>query len=356
MKNLFKSLFLTLAVAGGTFFTSCDNDTANDVLRSDDNPTTGNTTKYNLIVNKDNASKKNERHLNISAAPGKLVTVKTSFKGDKNMYRLYITKHVLSTSGGKEVAYEYPLGKKKKDGSIDLPRQDKKEFSYDFSFDAPANNNEVVQYKLWVTSARGDYRDPANSNAISKTPAAYGTVTIKGDKNVVTNANTVKSFSAFFLKAPLSSKASETFMSVINGKKYQIQDASESVKLWDFGYYYGKTHKASFASASDYPKNIIDIKAISGSFASELNKFYFKKSSKKSSDFDAIKFNKDLDFVSADTEQRIKQLAKGDIIEIKDNYGNKGLIRITSITGTDGSDGKITFDVKIQTKLESIKL
>lgn len=351
MKNLFKPLSLFLAVAVSSLFTSCDKDKANDAIRSDDDKDKAG---YEIKVNTTNASTK-ERHLAISLAPGKMVKVKTSFKGDRNMYRLYITKQVLSSTGSKEEVFKYPLGKKKKDGSIDLPSQDKKDFSYDFHFDAPANNNEVVQYKLWVTHGRGDYRDPSHRNAISKDPAAFGTITIKGDKNAVSDINVVKSFSAFFLKAPLGSLSSETFMSVSNGKKYQISDATETVKLWDFGYYYGNKHNASFASASNYPKSIIDVKGLAGDVAGELNKFYFKKSTKTSADFDKIKLNKELDFVTKGAEV-VTRLAKGNILEIVDGYGNKGLIRITKIEGTDGSSGKITFDVKIQTKLQAVKL
>lgn len=353
MKNLFKSLFLTLAIAGGTLFTSCDNDSGNDVLRQD--PNTGkdpNTTKsYAIKVTPENGSTK-EREVTIVAEPGKMVEVTTSFTGSKNMYRLYLTKNVYSEGKG-AVPYEYELGVKKKDGSIDLQRGDKKEFTFAFNFDAPAKNNDIVEYQLWVTNGRGDFRDVSKRNAIDAT--ALGKVIIKSDENANVKPVTIKEFTAVLLAAPLEDGSSKSFISMFNNTVYSIDQGEEFAALWDLGYYYGKTGKSSLASVKNYPKSVIDVPKISNVAEANLNEFFIGKSTKTVADFDKIKEGTELNNIVKPTTQSVNGLAKGDVLEFVDAYGNIGLIKVTEVVEGFGTSGKIVFDVKIQVKAEPIK-
>lgn len=335
-------------VAISLFFASCDNDEANDIFRDDEeNPTP---TENTIVVNPTNAGTA-ERVLEVEAQPGTSVPVKVKFTGDKNMYRLYMTKNILGEEEG-AVPFEYPdLGAKKADGSIDLPRQDKQEFTYNFDFPAPANENQIVQYVLWVTNARGDYRDIANDNAIADD--AYGVITIKGNANANAEAIDYKEFSAILLAAPLKDGSSKTFISLFNKEVYAINQGEEYAALWDFGYYYGKTGKASFASAANYPSNIVDVKTIGGT--TDLNNFYFKKSDKDAAFFSSIVSGDDLEFITKPATERVNNLASGTIVEFVDAYGNKGLIKVNEIKGTDGNTGSIKFDVKVQVKATPIK-
>lgn len=349
MKKLFKSLFLTLAVVGGTLFTSCDNDKTNDILRTDPTKTTKN---YTIKVTPNNGNTK-EREVTIVAEPGKLVKVTASFTGNKNMYRLYLTKNIYSESKG-AAAYQYPLGKKKRDdGSIDLPKQDKKEFTYEFDFDAPAKNNDIVEYQLWVTTDRGDFRDVSKRNAIDAT--ALGKVIIKSDKNANVKPVTLKSFSAVLLAAPLKDGSSKSFISLFNNKVYSIDQGEEFAALWDLGYYYGNTKKASLASTKNFPTDIINVPTISKVATTELNEFFIGKSTKTVEEFDKIKNGTELNNIVKPVTQRVNGLVKGDILEFVDAYGNIGLIKVTEVVEGFGRDGKIVFDVKVQVKAEPIK-
>lgn len=345
MKTIFKPLMKISAIAITLFLASCDNDTANDILRDDD-PTVTN----EIIVNPTNAAS-GKRSIEIEAKPGATVKVKTTFTGDKNMYRLYMTKNVLGSAEGAQ-PFEYPdLGAKKKDGSIDLPKKDKKEFTYTFDFAAPASENEVVQYILWVTKARGDYRDVSNDNAIADD--AYGVITIKGNPNASADGASFKSFSTVLLASPLSDGTSKSFISLFDGQTYAISQGEEYAALWDFGYYYGNSAKASFASAANYPSDIVDVVAIGKT--EDLNNCYFKLSSKSTGDFDAVTKASDLDFISKSTNERVKGLKEGDVVEFVDAYGNKGLIKVTKIVPGFGTGKKIEFDVKVQVQQVPVK-
>lgn len=343
MRKIFKNSFLLAFVSVSTFLTSCSSGDGNEIFRDNEE------VEYNIIVNPNNAST-NERSIEIVATPSSLVKVKVNFTGDKKMRRIYMTKNVYSSNQGPQ-PYEYPLGSKKSDGSIDLDGDDKDTFNYTFNFDAPTNANDVVQYIIWTTNDRGDFRDVSKRNSIAND--AFGTVTIKASANADTSVNGVKSFSQVLLAAPLADGSSKTFLSLFDNKTYAINQGVEVAALWDFGYYYGNTGKASFASAANYPTDIVNVPSIGGT--TELNKFYFKKSDKTTTDFDAISKKVDLDFITKPTTERVNNLSENDIIEFVDAYGNKGLIKVVKITGTNGTSGSIKFDVKVQINAEPIK-
>lgn len=336
------------------FFTSC-NDENNDILRDPDPTTDPVAETYNLIVNPTNANQVKERNLIITADANAQVPVKVNFKGSESMYRLYITKNVIGSTEG-PVPFEYSGAVLKSDGSINLDAEDKAEFTYNLSFDAPAEVGQTVQYVLWATTGRGDFRDVTKRNAI--TGNAFGVITIKAGSAPTTGTvdAALKSFSAVILAAPLSDGSSETFISLFNNQKYAINQGVEYAALWDFGYFYGATKNASFASAYDYPSDVVDVVSISGvSSKDELNHFYVTKSTKTATDFDNISTGSDLDAITKPTTERVTGLSTGNVIEFVDAYGNKGLIKVTEIKGTYNSGDYIKFDVKVQVKAEPIK-
>ncbi len=345
MKNTLKNSLRLGVTAVTLFLTSCS-DNANDILTGDQDA------KYEIKVNPTNTNT-TERSVDIIANANSLVKVQVNFTGDKKMRRIYMTKNVYSDHSGPQ-PYEYSLGSKKSDGSIDLDGDDKDTFTYTFDFDTPKEVGDVVQYIIWTTNDRGDFRDVAKRNSIADD--AFGTITIKAGANADTTVNGIKSFSTILLEAPLGNGKSKAFLSLFDRKAHKIEDGVEVAALWDFGYYYGKTHKASFASADNYPKDVVDIRSIAKLGNEDtLNKFYFKLSSKSNSDFESVTKKSDLDFITQPTSERVKNLVDGDIVEFVDGYGNKGLIRVTKIVHGDGKDGEIKFDVKVQFNNEPIK-
>ncbi|WBX73849.1 hypothetical protein PG913_00910 [Tenacibaculum pacificus] len=277
------------------------------------------------------------------------------------MKRLYITKNVYGSEQG-AIAYDLSTVaaavKTKGDGSIDLGTKEGQEFTYKIPFEAPTSTDGVVVYKLWTTrlatlgtTSKGDFRDVSKRNAYGDLNA-FGTITIKAG-NATATATTIKQFSAVILAAPLANGSSKSFISVYNGETYAINAGLETASFWDFGYYYGNTHKASFASASDFPKAIVDIadKANINITQEPLNNFYIAKSTK---DFDTVTTS-ELETIVTPTSEKVTNLSTGAVLEFEDKNGAKGLIKVTKIEGTDGNSGKIYFDVKIQ-NVEYIKL
>lgn len=362
MKNLFKSLFLTLAVAGGTLLTSCSKEN-NAGLKE---PTNSDPKKktYKLIVNPTNAAKINERNLIITAEPNSQVPVSVTFKGSRNMFRLYMTQNLIGGSeGAVPFKYTYDAAKLKADGSINLDASDKETFTYNLKFPAPKVKDQTVQYVLWATHARGDFRNFNKRNAVDSDKDgegdAIGVITIKAGTvapaTTTTGSTGVKSFSAVLLAAPLADGTSKSFISLFNNKVYSIDQGEEYAALWDLGYYYGNTKKASLASTNNYPTDIVNVPAISKVAAADLNKLFIGKSNKTAADFDKIVKGTELDNIVKPTTQRVNGLTKDNVLEFVDAYGNKGLIKITEVKGTYKKGGYIKFDVKVQVKSVPIK-
>ncbi|TCI92310.1 hypothetical protein [Tenacibaculum sp. M341] len=348
MKNFIKSSLLVAFVATSSIFTSCSNN-ENEGLTPPD-PTVGG--EYQITVNPTNAGSA-DRSVEIVAAANDLVTVRVNYTGDKKMRRAYITRNDFSNNDGPQ-AYFYPTAVQKSDGSIDIDGDDKDDFVFDLQFDTPQNINEVVQYIIWTTNDKGDFRDISDSNSIDDD--AYGTITIKAGANATGSSTSFKSFSQTILAAPLASGASESFVSLFDEKTHKINEGDETLALWDFGYFYGTSTEASFYSVYDYPKVFekngmggLHVSEFVGTTLTELNRCYFKASSKTAADFDAANSASDLEntLTTADAE-RVQNLSVGDVVEFLDQYGNKGLIKVTAITPGNGSSGKITFDVKVQ--------
>jgi len=353
---LFKNTLKLAFVASALFFTSCTDEELPSELENTE--TTPN--EYSVTVTPENENTE-ERTIQFTALANSTTKVSVNFTGTKNMDRLYMTKNTFSSNIG-PVPYFYELGNeaisKKKDGSIDLDGDNRKSFNFAFNLEAPTKANDVVQYIIWTTTERGDFRDVNNDNAVADD--AYATITITAGTGFEVTG--IKEFTQTILAAPLGSGTSETFVSIFNNQTYAINQGAETAALWDFGYFYGNTTRASFYSASDFPKVFlkdgaaVNVATFSGASASELNKCYFKLSDKTAAEFDAISTKADLDFIMQSASERVQYLSKDKIVEFVDQYGNKGLIKVLKVEGTNGSNGKITFTTKVQVNAEPIKL
>ena len=198
----------------------------------------------------------------------------------------------------------------------------------------------TVVYQLWATSGTGDYR-----NMDKRLVVGPGTITVNYGGDNPSSAK-VKEYKAKIMAAPLADGSSETFISLVDGQLYKINEGEEMVAYWDFGYFYGATNKASLASTFDYPSNVIDIAAVASiTDKEELNKCYFALSTM---DFDAVVNASDLNGIVKPASQTIKQLNVGHVIEFVDNYGKKGLIKVTEIKGTFNANDYIKLDIKVQ--------
>ena len=167
-----------------------------------------------------------------------------------------------------------------------------------------------------------------------------------------------KIYSAILLAAPTGDKTSKTFFSTNIGETYSVEEVNSATtnisKEIDFGYYYGATNKASLAGPGNYPMIIYDL-GPNGSNWSTLNITNFKRTSLTNAQFieftvdSQLAINDAYDNASGSAVQVITQLVEGEIIafktDMKNNKNPKGLFKVVSITGTDGSDGKIELEI-----------
>lgn len=283
--------------------------------------------------------------INVDPVTQSEVSVRVSFSStDANMRRLYITQNV---AGQGDEAFSLAGNvDNKADGSLDIPAANSNDIEYELTFPVPNITEGTVVYRLWTTSGRGDYRDETQ-----RFVAGTGTVTlIYGGVNP---AAEVKSFTTKLLAAPLADGSSESFMSLVDGEIFRINQGEEFAAFWDFGYYYGASgvsagEEASLASTSAYEEafGFVPVESIAGT--SELNDTFFALSAKTSEDFDAVSVAGDLNSIAVPTSQQINNLEVGDIIEFVDNYGNKGLIRVVAIVPGFNLGDSMTIDIKVQ--------
>lgn len=264
----------------------------------------------------------------------------------KDMKRLYITQNI--SGAGEEIYIPTESVDLKADKSIGLENSLKNNFEFQFDLPVPAGlgTSGTVVYKFWATTGNGDFRDATQRLAVGP-----GTITLKVGSGVNEEAE-VKSFTDVKLFAPTADGLSKTFVSLLDGKTYDVKSGIEYAAFWDFGYIYRVGTDplgAGFTSTFDYPTIAVDVSTVSGTPKDELNKSYFALSTKTSAQFDAIT-PAQLASISPNTvnSQSIGGLVVGSIIEFIDNYGKRGVIRVKQINGTNGSDGFIVVDIKIQ--------
>ena len=339
-----KLKFVSLMVAAlfmGVSFTSCEEDSS--ILDVDPEDENEETVEPEITITEGDNTAATTIYVSDLEEGATSVDVTVKFSStEETMRRLYMTENI---AGAGDEVYELDIEglDKKGDGSVDLPSDDGNEFTYKIPFPVLSNMSEgTVVYSLWTTSGRGDYRD-----AEKRLVAGPGTITINyGGQNP--DAVAVKEFSAKIMAAPLADGSSETFISLVDGELYRIDEGEEFVAYWDFGYYYGASNEASLASTWDYPSSIIDIETVASTSSDELNHTYFAQSELTIEEFDAIASASELDGISQSSEETVTNLAVGDVLEFVDNYGKKGLIKVTEIEGTWNTGDYIKLDIKVQ--------
>jgi hypothetical protein len=334
LKNKFATFFLA---AAALLAFSCDD---NDEIKVDPNA------EFDAVLEVNEAGPANpNKDVAVDANTASTIKAKVAFTSTtKSMKRLYITQNI---KGEGEQVYEPSENiDLKGDGSVDLTGKDDKGFEFQFTLPVPAGvGTGTVVYKFWTTDGSGDFRDMTKRLAVGP-----GTITLKYGTatNPAAGAAPVKAYSAKILAAPLNDGSSLTFISLIGGDIYKISDGAEYARLWDFGYYYTNAAGASLASAFNYEASFpfVNVDAIAGT--TELNKAYFTLSTKTSANFDAVTTAEHLSFITTPANQNISGLTAGKIVEFVDNYGKKGLIRVTEVKGTFNSGDYIKIDVKVQ--------
>jgi len=163
----------------------------------------------------------------------------------------------------------------------------------------------------------------------------------------------VKSYTDIKLTAPTADGLSKTFVSLLDGKTYNVSAGIEYVSLWDIGYLYSVTADAATLRAPyNYPSIAIDIPAKASTTNEELNKVYFKKSTTiTAAIFAATTISSDLNSVAVAAELSsivVTQLVVNDIIEFVDQYGKRGALKVLEINAGNGSDKFIRIAIKVQ--------
>ena len=130
---------------------------------------------------------------------------------------------------------------------------------------------------------------------------------------------------------------------MFNKEIYKINDGPEFWAFWDFGYYFGASgvsagEEASFASTATFDESFgFAVEGLEPGTGEDdavnetLNETYFSTFTFIAVDFDAIGLSGELDIIIKSEAQKITNLEVGDVIEFVDNYGKKGLIKITEI-------------------------
>ncbi|MBU2948777.1 hypothetical protein [Zobellia uliginosa] len=285
-----------------------------------------------------------------TTVPGRII-----YTSESNQKRLYITQNI---SGGGEMPFNnFNIEGKdltkalKGDGSVDLDGDTQKAIDFTFELPVPDIDNGEIVYQFWTTTGKGDFRDPTKRKALG-----VGTITVKVG-NGTNPAAEARSFTDIKLFAPREDGDSETFFSLLNETVYNITDGPEFRAFWDFGYYYTNGDKASLASTAKYKEVFnFDVEGFEASADEEaegetLNNTYFELSFVTVAEFDAITLSGQInDEIEEETFdfQYVNGLNVGDVIKFVDNYGKKGLIKITEVKSGFNADDYIVFDVKIQ--------
>ncbi|TMM58389.1 hypothetical protein FEE95_02865 [Maribacter algarum] len=364
-KHMQNSLNFSFIIVALTFFiTACSadegsifetpQDTGQDGMENMD----GTDEVATLIFNESDPSK----NILISEANGEVgsrVRARVIFTSSTTTQRrLYITQNIAGT--GDMPFNDFDLGDTdltkvlKADGSIDLDGANKKEIDFTFELPVPDVTNGLIVYSFWTTKGKGDFRDPTKRIALG-----VGTITVKVGAGTNPFA-TVRKFEGIKLFAPDQFGKTESFFSLLNETVYKINQGPEFRAFWDFGYYCGASGSsanddASFASTKAYDASFgFDVEGLKPADTEEdmaeetLNEMFFAKSGKSTTDFDGIALASDLDGIDKSTNQKITNLTVDDVIEFVDNYGKKGLIKITAIQAGFGNNDFIEFSVKIQ--------
>ncbi len=359
LKSSLKYGFLVFTMA--LFLTSCSSDDGSVF----DTPLPGGETDGDdppvvatIIFNEANPSS-NVTSAMSSGAVGTKVAGRVIFTADETTQkRMYITQNIYGQGDIPFNSFDLEsddLDKAlKADGSIDLDGASKKEIDFTFELPVPDIDNGSIVYTFWTTRGKGDFRDIDKRLALG---AGTITVTVGSGTNP---AAAVREFTDVKLFAPAVDGTTESFFSLLNEKVYKINAGPEFRAFWDFGYYFGASgisadDNASFTSTATYDESFgFPVEGLKPGMDEDdmenetLNETFFAVSSLDVSSFDGILLSGDLENITPSSSQKITNLEVGNIIEFVDNYGKKGLIKITEIEAGFNNNDFIQFDVKIQ--------
>ncbi|MEP1094522.1 MAG: hypothetical protein ABJG78_05400 [Cyclobacteriaceae bacterium] len=354
MKHIRQNLFTILAVLSMGFFASCSSDD-NDPIAVDPTETDD---PYDARLN-NNATDSLTAKVFLSDVDDSVIDVLLSFTSEEDMKRVYTTQNIQG-QGDEKVDAAVVFGvDAKPDGSIDLSGDSQTAFNFVLKFPtAGLPDVGTVVYKFWATSGRGDYRDDTKRNLLG--PATL-TIDLEGtNPDAILKEYTNK----ISLQAPTADGKSETFISTLDGLVYTINEGVEYAAFWDFGFYYLGDPGVSLASTAVYPKlfkdptdpapegqttlDLVGITTFLDIEATEINNAYFVKAP-ADTDFDSFKVVDDLTFTITTTdEEEVNNLEIGDVVYVLDQYGKKGVLKVTDLKATFDSDGFVAFDLKMQ--------
>jgi hypothetical protein len=300
-------------------------------------------TEFDAELNVNQAGPANPNvDVSVNANTQSSIEAKVSFVSTTDMKRLYITQNI---KGAGETVYKPSESVDLKgDGSIDLTGKNSKNFEFQFELPVPSGlgDNGTVVYKFWTTSGNGDFRD--QTKRLIGTP---GTITLKFG-SASNPATPVKFYQNKQLYTPTADAKSMTFISLLNGDIYKIEQGEEYLAFWDFGYINLQDGGPSLHATSSYPT--VAIPSLSN-FSDTKNVVYFRNSTKTSSEFDAVGVSSDLSSIatfSSSDNTFVTDLAAGDIVEFQDKYGKKGLIKVIEATPGNEASKFIKISIKVQ--------
>jgi hypothetical protein len=331
MKHFRNYASLFLIAVGSLFVLSCDD---NDEIQVDPNA------EFDAILEVDEAGPANPNvTVNVNPVTQSEIEAKVSFKSTTSMKRLYITQNIKGQ--GETIFTPTESIDLKADGAVDLTGKNDKDFEFQFTLPVPSGlgSNGTVVYKFWVTSGNGDFRD-VNQRLIG-TP---GTITLKFGTSTNPTA-AVKTFPNVKLFTPTADATSMSFVSLLDGTVYKIEQGQEFITFWDFGYINLQDGGPALHATSSYPEIAIPSLA---DLTEPKNVVYFKNSTKTVGEFDAITTSSQLDFITPPTDTFVKNLVTGDVVEFVDQYGKKGMIKVLEAMEGNESDKFIRIAIKVQ--------
>ncbi len=331
MKHLRNYASPFLFAIGSLFIISCDN---NDEIQVDPNA------QFDAILEVKEAGPANpDVTVNVNAITQSDIEAKVIFKSTTSMKRLYITQNIKGQGETKFAPTENV--DLKADGAVDLTGKNDKDFEFQFTLPIPSGlgTDGTVVYKFWVTSGNGDFRDV--TQRLIGTP---GTITLKFGTSTNPTA-AVKTFANVKLFTPTADAKSLSFVSLLDGMVYKIEQGEEFITFWDFGYINLMDGGPALHATSSYP--VVAIPSLND-LTETKNVVYFRNSTKTTAQFDAITISSDLDFITTPADTFVKSLVTGDVVEFVDQYGKKGMIKVLEAMEGNESNKYISIAIKVQ--------
>ncbi len=288
------------------------------------------------------------------------VNARVTIESDENVRRIYITQNVFG-AGEEAVDAQALFGSNvdvKGDGSINVENSFDGSIIYFFNIslaNLPAASGTIV-YRFWATKNKGDFRDATKDIVESVATLTVELGTGQNPNAPLTSVTGVKLF------PPTADLKSKSFASTIDGLVYALDDFENS-DLWDLGYT-GQGGNAQLSSAFGspqlFPGGVTFQELIESELgvdaAADLNMVYFMDLS-DDFDFDGATTAADLAELTVSNSNSqtidIPTGATADIIAFIDQYGKKGIIRITALVNGSGgnnydADAYVEMDIKVQ--------